>query len=133
MKRTLDWLRQSKRNLRSAEVNFEAELYEETCYESHQAAEKALKALLNFLGLEKRGHSLLFLAKYAQENGVEIPDDIMNCILELDKHYIPSRYPDVFDEGAPVDYYTIKDAERCLECGKRIVEWISGVVEKKTM
>jgi len=133
MRRTLDWLKQAKRNLRSAEVNFEAELYEETCYESHQAAEKALKALLNFLELEKRGHSLLFLAEYARENGVEIPDDVMNCVLELDKHCIPSRYPDVFDEGAPMDYYTAGDARRCLDCGRRVVEWVSGVVEEKAV
>jgi len=54
MRRVSDWFRQSLRNLKSAEVNFEAELYEEVCFESHQAAEKALKALLNSLGIEKR-------------------------------------------------------------------------------
>jgi len=129
MKRAMDWFKQSLRNLRSAEINFDAGLYEEVCYESHQAAEKAIKALLNHLGYEKRGHSLLYLVKSIKESGVTVPDDVMNCILELDKHYIPSRYPDVFDEGSPMDYYSVNDGERCLNCARKIVEWVNKFIE----
>jgi len=133
MKRTMDWFRQSLRNLRSAEVNFDAGLYEETCYESYQAAEKAIKALLNHFGYEKRGHSLLYLVKSIVENGVNVPEDIMNCILELDKHYIPSRYPDVFDEGSPMDYYSVNDGERCLNCARKIVEWVNKFIKEDSL
>ncbi len=38
-----DWIRQAERNLKSAIVNYNAELYEEACYEAHQAAGKAIK------------------------------------------------------------------------------------------
>jgi len=133
MKRTMDWFKQSLRNLRSAEINFDAGLYEEVCYESHQAAGKAIKALLNHLGYEKRGHSLLYLVKNIGESGISVPDDVMNCILELDKHYIPSRYPDVFDEGSPMDYYSVNDGERCLNCARKIVGWVNKFIEGEAL
>lgn len=120
-----DWLRQSERNLSSAHINYSEGLYEEACFESHQAAEKAVKALLNYFHRERRGNSLLYLVS---EVSVEVPEDVRRCILELDKHYIPTRYPDVYDEGAPLDYYSREDADRCLECAKRIVEWVKSIV-----
>ena len=130
MRRVLDWFRQALRNLRSAEVLFENELYEEVCFESHQAAEKALKALLNSLGIERRGHSLTFLIREVLGKGIDVPRDISECSLMLDKHYIPSRYPDVFDEGAPMDYYSRRDGEECLRCAKKVIEWVKGFVKE---
>jgi len=124
MRRVADWFKQALRNLRSAEVNFAAELYEEACFESHQAAEKALKALLNSLGVERMGRSLVFLAREATGRGVSIPEDISRCLLTLDKHYVPSRYPIAFDEGAPMDYYDRRDGEECLRCAERVVSWV---------
>jgi len=41
--RFADWLRQARRNLASADVNFREGLYEEACFEAHQAGEKALR------------------------------------------------------------------------------------------
>ncbi len=46
----------------------------------------------------------------------------------LDKYHIPARYPNGFETGAPVDYYThaevkngIRQAEALLEyCGNQI-------------
>jgi len=39
------WLRKSERDMLAAEVNFKERLFEESAFFSHQAAEKALKAL----------------------------------------------------------------------------------------
>ncbi|MEM1560701.1 MAG: HEPN domain-containing protein [Ignisphaera sp.] len=121
-----DWLRQSERNMVSAVANYREGIYEEVCFESHQAAEKAIKALLNYLNKERRGHSLLFLVS---EASIEVPEEVRRCILELDKHYIPSRYPDIFDEGAPLDYYTKEDAEKCLSCANKVIEWVKSIVK----
>lgn len=121
-----DWLRQSERSIASAIANYREGIYEEACFESHQAAEKAVKALLNYLHKERRGHSLLFLVS---ETSVEVSEELKQCILDLDKHYIPSRYPDIYDEGAPLDYYSKEDAERCLSCANKIVEWVKSIVK----
>ncbi|MEB3778820.1 MAG: HEPN domain-containing protein [Desulfurococcales archaeon] len=123
-RRVWDWLKQAKRNLASARVNADAELYEEACFESHQAAEKALKALLQFLGIDRRGRSLVFLAREAEVKGLIVIHEVRRCLLKLDKHYIPSRYPDVYDEGAPADYYSRDDAEECIRCAEYVVAWV---------
>ncbi|MCH4816341.1 MAG: HEPN domain-containing protein [Saccharolobus sp.] len=123
--RVSDWLRQAERNLRSAEINYQNELYEEACYESQQTAEKAVKALLSYFHKELRGHSITFLL---QSSSIQIPGEILKCAQELDKHYIPSRYPDAYDQGAPADYYNEDDANRCLDCGKKILSWVKGIV-----
>lgn len=120
-----DWLRQSERNYTSAQVNHSSGLYEEACFESHQAAEKAIKALLNYYGKERRGHSLVYLLA---ELGVHIPVEIKECAIYLDKHYIPSRYPDVFAEGTPADYYTLEDSKRCLGCAEKVLNWVKSIV-----
>ena len=112
----------------SARVNRKAGLYEEACFESHQASEKALKALLQSLGVERRGHSLLFLAKEAEDRGSRVPGDIYDCLRALDKHYIPSRYPNAFNEGAPADYYSDSDALECIRCAESVVRWVEGLV-----
>ncbi|MEM4622380.1 MAG: HEPN domain-containing protein [Sulfolobales archaeon] len=121
-----DWLKQSERNAMSALANYREGIFEEVCFESHQAAEKAIKALLNYLHKERRGHSLLFLLSEAL---VEVPEEIKQCVLYLDKHYIPSRYPDVYDEGTPSDYYTKEDAEGCLSCMSKIIDWVKSTVK----
>lgn len=120
-----DWLRQAERNLLSARVNMREGLYEESCYESHQAAEKAIKALLNYFRKERRGHSILFILS---EAGLQVPEEIMVCATLLDKHYIPSRYPDVYEEGSPADYYTVKDASECISCAEKMLRWVVSVV-----
>ncbi len=119
-------MRQAERNYASAIAVYSEGIYEEACFESRQAAEKAVRALLNYLHKERRGHSLLFLAS---EASIDVPDNVKRCILDLDKHYIPSRYPDVFDEGAPLDYYSEEDAEACLSCVKKIIDWVKSIAK----
>uniref|UniRef100_A0A7C5TM54 HEPN domain-containing protein n=1 Tax=Ignisphaera aggregans TaxID=334771 RepID=A0A7C5TM54_9CREN len=123
--RMRDWIRQSRRNLASAIVNYREGLYEEVCFESHQVGEKAVRGLLNFFHRERRGHSITFMLS---ELGLEVPVDIRECASLLDKHYIPARYPDVFDEGAPMDYYSSRDAEECIKCAEKILKWVEKIV-----
>ncbi|AAK42030.1 HEPN domain-containing protein [Saccharolobus solfataricus] len=123
--RYYDWLRQAERNLKSAELNFENGIYEETCYEAQQVAEKSVKSLLSYFHKEMRGHSITFLLQFSS---ISIPDWILKCAQELDKNYIPSRYPDVYDQGAPLDYYSKDDATSCLECARKILAWVKEIV-----
>ena len=129
-RRSADWLRQAKRNLKSAHINMKAELYEEACFESHQAAEKAIKALLQSIGVERRGHSLVYLSREVGIKSIEIPRELRRCLLYLDKHYIPSRYPDVYDEGAPADYYSEEDAKECINCAEGVILWVEQTMRE---
>ncbi|RLI36564.1 hypothetical protein DRO60_05580 [Candidatus Bathyarchaeota archaeon] len=42
------------------------------------------------------------------------PRELVEKAKELDRHYIPTRYPNLHPEGAPMDYYTRADAERAV-------------------
>jgi len=50
--RAFDWLRQAERDLQQALSSQELGYYEWACFASHQAAEKAVKALHLFMGQE---------------------------------------------------------------------------------
>jgi len=112
-------LGQALRNLRSAEVNFENGIYEEACFESHQAAEKAL---LNSLGVEWRGHSLVLLGREASGKGVGIPGDVAECLLLLNRRFIPSCYPSAFPRGCSGRLLHEERWQACLRCARRVVE-----------
>ncbi|TXT66409.1 MAG: HEPN domain protein [Promethearchaeota archaeon] len=72
------------------------------CFLSHQVAEKSLKALLYYIGLRPFGHSLKDLVEDINKNkdqpDLNIPT---KCVLELDKHYIPTRYPTLLYQESP--------------------------------
>jgi len=58
MRRSEDWLRQAKKDLRHAENSVQMGDYEWACFASQQAAEKAVKALFQAIGGEAFGHSV---------------------------------------------------------------------------
>ncbi|GIW91868.1 MAG: DNA-binding protein [Pirellulaceae bacterium] len=41
----------------------------------------------------------------------------------LDKHYIPTRYPNGFDSGAPADFYTQTEAKDVIRYAEAILEF----------
>jgi predicted nucleotidyltransferase len=45
---------------------------------------------------------------------------LFDCAKTLDKHYIPTRYPNGFDSGAPTDFYTKQEGEMALRCASEI-------------
>ncbi len=60
--RSKDWLNQALRDLNHAKISLEHEDYEWACFASHQAAEKAVKALHLFLN--KKHGDMWLLSSY---------------------------------------------------------------------
>ncbi|PSO53823.1 MAG: hypothetical protein BRC35_15365, partial [Cyanobacteria bacterium QH_10_48_56] len=56
-----------------------------------------------------------------------IPEKIHKCARELDKVYIPSRYPDIYNAGAPMDFYDLEDAQQSLSCVEDIFAFTRGL------
>ena len=54
--RSEDWLNQAVRDLEQAKISQKSEHHEWACFASHQASEKAVKALHLFHGQEAWGH-----------------------------------------------------------------------------
>ena len=92
--RSADWINQAKRDLRSAEKMLEDEIFEWSCFVSQQAAEKAVKAVIQRLNAVSWGHSVFDLIKVLSKkfrvprrvltsSGVVIPGGISVVIFIL--------------------------------------------------
>jgi HEPN domain-containing protein len=117
-----DWLRQADADLRHARNAFASEDYEWSCFAAQQAAEKAIKAAFLASGREAWGHTLtILLGRFDEIAGV--PEELVDAARVLDKHYIPTRYPNGFDDGAPTDFYTRDEAEAAVTRSGEIIEF----------
>jgi HEPN domain-containing protein len=121
--RSRDWFRQAERDLEHARRSAEMGDHEWACFAAQQAAEKALKALLQDRGGEVRGHSALALLRLLP---VEIGSESERAAreadaLELDRHYIPARYPNSMPHGAPFEFYDATQSRSAIAAADRIV------------
>lgn len=120
--RANDWLRQALKDLKHAKKSINLGDYEWACFAAQQATEKAVKALYQKLGIEVWGHSISRMLEH-------LPSDykpskrLIDKAKELDRHYIPTRYPNFHPEGAPLDYYTEEDARRAVRYAEEIIEY----------
>ena len=122
-----DWLAQAKRDLNHAVHACEDEDFEWSCFSAQQGAEKAVKAVFLYLHGESWGHSVFALLR-ALSDKIEISERLVEAAKNLDKHYIPTRYPNGFDSGMPGEYYTKKDAQEAIENAREIIEFCESCV-----
>jgi HEPN domain-containing protein len=125
--RSADWIAQADRDLDAARAQVSAGYYEWACFISQQAAEKALKAVLQSWGAEAWGHSVRnLLAAVEERAGTDARRS--EAALTLDKFYIPARYPNGYAEGKPGDYITAKDAEDAVGSAEEIIRFGHGLL-----
>lgn len=122
MLRQDDWYRQAQRKLASARWDLEGAFWEDACFSAQQAAELAVKALLQSQGRIELGHSVFQLLQRAEG----VPADLFAAARALDRHYIPARYPNGFPDGAPMDFYDAPTAEEALRCAEAILEFVGA-------
>ena len=120
--RAKDWLRQALRDLAQAEASTREGYHEWACFAAQQAAEKAVNALYESINMEAWGHSVSRLLENLPEE-LKPNRELIEKAKELDRHYIPTRYPNMHDEGAPMDYYTSIDSERAVEIAREIIQF----------
>lgn len=121
--RYADWYRQAEADLRHARNALEDGDYEWSCFAAHQAAEKALKAVFLKMGMDAWGHTLTVLIGNLPDNVDQPSEDLVNFARMLDKFYIPTRYPNGFESGAPTDFYTKDEATEAIRLAETIIEF----------
>jgi len=117
-----DWLRQAGLDLDHARLSADAGHLEWSVFAAQQAAEKACKALHLALGGDAWGHDLTSLLG-ALPADRRPPPDVLGRAKALDKHYIPSRYPNGFAAGTPRDHYTEGEARQAIRDAEVIIEF----------
>lgn len=126
-RRHLDWMAQAKYDLKHAENSLKLGDYEWACFAAQQAAEKALKALIESRNGRALGHSLTALMEALMIDDIEL----VKTAARLDRFYILTRYPNGFDAGVPRDYFFQDDAERAIEDAERIISYCQSQIEDR--
>lgn len=124
MNRGPDWWRQAQADFRHAQNALADGDWEWSAFAAQQAGEKALKALVLALGGVGWGHSLLQLVVGLRQK-LPVPPEVEGAARRLDRHYLPSRYPNGWPAGAPTDYYDQREAQEALANARQILEFVS--------
>lgn len=129
MERSKDWMDEAEGDLEHAKNDLKGKYYNWACFSAQQAAEKAVKAVFQKMGAESWGHSVAdLLVELSKKH--QIPEEIMNGALELDKTYIPSRYPNAHPSGSPRNLYTKEESRRLIEHAEKIVRLCSDLLSR---
>lgn len=124
------WLSQATNDLEFARVGLREGFYAQTCFQSQQAAEKAVKALHYLRG--KRvvlGHSVWELLKEVLEAYPEAAAHADTAKL-LDLYYIPPRYPNGIPAGVPFEVFTRMQAAEAVASAERLIAEIANSIAK---
>lgn len=119
------WLRRARSNLARARAGRQTAevLYEDLCFDSQQAAEKAIKAVLVARRVEfPKVHAIERLLGLVVAAGVSVPSDVREAA-DLTDYAALARYPSGLEEEATEDEY-----RRALELAERVVRWAEVVV-----
>lgn len=122
------YLKQGLRNIKSAKGDMEEGDYEWACFKAQQAVELILKGFLRALGKAATGHSTIRLLEDISMMNIAMPKEVESCCKELDKVYIPTRYPDAYAWGAPMDYYSEDNAADTIKCAEKVLNFIKGLI-----
>ncbi|MEM1586990.1 MAG: HEPN domain-containing protein [Candidatus Bathyarchaeia archaeon] len=126
----LRWLDQASADLKTAKDCLDDGNYYASAFFSQQAAEKALKGFLYSKGYRALlTHSVMDLLEEASK----IEGAFRNFLdygRELDRHYIGSRYPNLYPSGPAYKYYTREIAEECLSYAESILREVKKFLKR---
>ena len=128
MNRAKDWFEQAKSDLKHARNSLRDGDYDWACFAAQQAAEKVVKALYMKKNSIAWGHSVFELLENLPED-IRPDKELIELTKTLDKHYIPTRYPNAHPSGAAYKYYTKEEAEKAIKICEEVMNFcvIKGV------
>lgn len=119
------WLAQAKQSLSDAVYARDGGRHHLACFLSQQAAELAVKGYLYAQGMEDPwGHSVAELCDAAVEFNPDFATIRGDCA-SLDKHYIPTRYPNGLPGGIPADAFDADDSAAAVSRAETILGFVT--------
>lgn len=130
MRRAEDLLDDAQDSLGAAKDLLASQRWAKACFMSQQAAELAVKAALNALGKERRGHDV---HRLLEELGQDLPEALAfsDEAKILDQYYIPTRYMNAFAEGSARTHFTEKQARAAVETAERLLARMREIVHEQ--
>jgi len=125
--RSKDWMAQAQRDLEHARKDVQDGYHEHACFEAQQAAEKAVKSVYLSRNADAWGHHVSKLLVNMEGMASSLPSDLLNDAKTLDQYYIPTRYPNGFEAGAPMDFFTEEQASDAVRRADKIIRWCESV------
>ncbi len=125
--RSDDWMKQAEADLLHARNSIKLKDFEWACFAAHQAAEKAIKSVYQKLHAEAWGHSVSILLSNLPPS-TNVTSELIERAKVIDKHYIPARYPNSFNVGAPTDYFTEAEGEDAMKIAGEIIEFCKNIL-----
>ena len=126
MVRYEEWIERAKSSLELAQVKIIRHIcYEDLCFQSQQAVEKALKGLLIFYDVEPEFTHNIGLLLNELEKFTLIPENI-GIATEVTKYAVITRYPGEYDEITKENY------ERSIIIAQDCLEWVEKIIESES-
>lgn len=124
------WLETARRDLDLARLAAGAGFYAHACFNAHQAAEKAVKAIHYASGARMvLGHSIRQLIERLNIPSLGM---LLSAARQLDLYYVPTRYPNGLDDGTPDEAFSADQSSRALDLARDIVAAATGIIDGPT-
>jgi HEPN domain-containing protein len=130
--RSKDWLAQAKRDLEHAEKDVRDGYYEHACFEAQQAAEKAVKSVYLSRHAASWGHRVAKLLQEMTTISESPPVERIDDGKILDQYYVLTRYPNGFESGAPMEFFTKEQATDAVRRAANIIGWCESLQGSRT-
>ena len=116
-----DWLAQAEHDLEQAAASRKDGRHDWACFASHQAAEKAVKAIHVAGGQRKKGH---IVARLLSDLSETPPEELVDKGRVLDNYYLPTRSPRCHTEGTAYEHYGALQSEQGLRFAGDILQFV---------
>ena len=128
--RWADWLAQARHDFEQAAASASAGRFDWACFASHQAAERAVKALHLRHGQEAWGR---IVARLLTElpSVVAGPPDLVDAGRMLATFYIPTRYPDSHAAGPPFEHDGRLQGEEAIRHAGDVIAFVDQALAER--
>ncbi|GHT99008.1 DNA-binding protein [Spirochaetia bacterium] len=124
MERYESWIGRAKSSYDLATVSITPNMYyEDLCFQIQQSAEKALKGLLIYYGVEPDFTHNIGILLEELEKLTDIPSNIKEAS-ELTMYAVQTRYPGEYDEITKEEY------KKAVKIAKNCIEWTENKIKE---
>ena len=122
MGRYEEWIKRAKSSLEVAQAKvIQYTYYEDLCFQSQQAVEKALKGLLIFYGIQPEFTHNIEILLNELKKFTALPKEIIETA-KLTIYAVQTRYPGEYDDVTKEEY------EKSIEIAKACIDWVEEII-----